>query len=169
MVHMVQICLDISWYILDISRLAAQDQNPAEIGHLAVKGCRQGLVWHITRENNVTHRKTCWTFSDVFMAFLSALQNVLRCSQFISVYSFCSCCAAVLLCSCCALFARCFLSLSFPTFLLLIPSFVSSSFLHFHYIHIPCLVSWCKKKMSLETSLETSLEKSWSLGFQVQI
>ena len=121
-------------------------------------------VWHI--EKRAERFRMFSGFSQCF--------NVLSLSQFISVYSLCSCCAAVLLCSCCALFARCFLSLSFPAFLLLIPSFVSSSFLHFHYIHIPCLVSWCKKRWVLKQVLKQVLKRvgvleSWSLGFQVQI
>lgn len=154
MVHMVQICLDISWYILDISRLAAQDQNPAEIGHLAVKGCRQGLVWHITRENNVTHRKTCWTFSDVFGLF-SVLYRTF--SDVLSLSQFTRFALAVLLC-CCALAVPSLLDASFPYLSLLSCSWFLPLFrlLFFTFITFTSHVSFpgAKKRWVLKQVLK---------------
>ena len=154
MVQMVQICLDISWYILDISRLAAQDQNPAEIGHLAVKGCRQGLVWHITRENNVTHRKTCWTFSDVFGLF-SVLYRTF--SDVLSLSQFTRFALAVLLC-CCALAVPSLLDASFPYLSLLSCSWFLPLFrlLFFTFITFTSHVSFpgAKKRWVLKQVLK---------------
>lgn len=157
MVQMVQICLDISWYILDISRLAAQDQNPAEIGHLAVKGCRQGLVWHITRENNVTHRKTCWTFSDVFGLF-SVLYRTF--SDVLSLSQFTRFALAVLLC-CCALALPSLLDASFPYLSLLSCSWFLPLFrlLFFTFITFTSHVSFPGAKK--DESWNKSWNKSW--------
>ena len=134
----------------------AQDQNPAEIGHLAVKGCRQGLVampvarcglWLVAQHFTCGAERFCFVCS--FWEFTCFILLYLVLSCFIGFCFIVAVCLLSIL-SCISSFL--------PMFPLLLFCFTLHS--HAHYAHMACLVSWCKtRKQVLKHLLKQVLKR----------